>query len=106
MGARGRTAVCLLLASLPARAASAAAADGARSVAVYQNRMGAQYQLREMRYALDGAEVAHFRAGDERLSRPEIPIFDRRLAPGVHTLSVAIDLQGQRIAVFEYLSRF
>jgi 3-oxoacyl-ACP reductase-like protein len=71
-------------------------AAGAKAAIVHRNEMGASFVLEAVTFALDGAPVyARSDAAGELDRREEIPVFEGRLAPGSHQLSVRLVYRGR-----------
>lgn len=69
---------------------------GAKAVVVHRNEMGASYVLEAATFALDGAPVwTRADAGGELDRRDVLPVFDGRLAPGNHRLTLRLTYRGK-----------
>lgn len=69
---------------------------GAKAVVVHRNEMGASYVLEAATFALDGAPVwARADAGGELDRRDVLPVFDGRIAPGNHRLTLRLTYRGK-----------
>lgn len=69
---------------------------GAKAVVVHRNEMGASYVLEAAAFALDGAPVwARADAAGELDRRDELPVFEGRLTPGNHQLSLRLTYRGK-----------
>jgi hypothetical protein len=81
---------------------------GASAVIVHENQMGANFQLIEAHYFLDGAPI--WQDTDEegvRLTeQTERQLFDGNLVEGSHTLNVRLVYRGNGSGVFSYLSGY
>lgn len=80
---------------------------GAKAVLVHKNDMGASFVLESVSYALDGAPI-FTRADDtgELDKKKEIEIFNGRIVPGNHQVSVKLQYRGSGFGVFSYLEAY
>jgi hypothetical protein len=80
---------------------------GSRVVLVHRNVMGSQFQLADIKYSLDGAQV--FARGESSGSideKDEIIIFDGNIVPGPHTVNIELTYKGRGFGVFSYLQGY
>ena len=77
---------------------------GAKLQLWHRNDMGSSYVLVGIVYAFDGAPM-YSKVDDsgDLNGREDIPIFDSRVLPGQHELSVQYDLRGHGYGIFSYL---
>jgi hypothetical protein len=77
---------------------------GSRSTITHENKMGGNFRLIKLVYALDGAQLLS-RADDSGKLNDEkhIDVLDGPIAPGTHTLSVLMIYRGNGYGVFSYL---
>jgi outer membrane protein OmpA-like peptidoglycan-associated protein len=73
---------------------------------VNRNQTDSLLELGELSYSLDETEILHLGADSDRIHAPEIPILERALPVGRHTLSAVLELRGKRGAVLKYLSKY
>ena len=79
-------------------------ATGARAVVVHRNEMGSSFYLESATYALDGAPIYSKTDVDGDLDRrEEFEVFNGRLAPGRHQLSVQLVFRGSGFGLFSYM---
>ncbi|MBS2023577.1 MAG: dihydrolipoamide acetyltransferase [Deltaproteobacteria bacterium] len=80
---------------------------GAKAVLVHKNDMGASFVLESVSYALDGAPI-FTRVDDtgELDKKKEIEIFNGRIVPGNHQISVKLQYHGSGFGVFKYLEDY
>jgi hypothetical protein len=77
---------------------------GARAVVVHRNEMGPSFYLESASYALDGAPIYTKADVDGDLDRrEEFEVFNGRLAPGRHQLSVQLVFRGSGFGLFSYM---
>ena len=77
---------------------------GARAVVVHRNEMGSSFYLESATYALDGAPIYTKTDVDGDLDRrEEFEVFNGRLAPGRHQLSVQLVFRGSGFGIFSYM---
>jgi uncharacterized small protein (DUF1192 family) len=80
---------------------------GAKAVLVHRNEMGSSFYLESVAYALDGAPVYSKADQDGDLEkREEFEVFNGRIVPGNHQLSVQLVYRGNGYGVFSYLSGY
>lgn len=69
---------------------------GAKAIVVHRNEMGASYVLEAAAFALDGAPVwARADAGGALDRRDVLPVFEGRVAPGNHRLTLRLTYRGK-----------
>ena len=80
---------------------------GAKAVLVHRNEMGSQFVLESVSYALDGAPIFTRVDSDGDLDKKqEIEIFNGRIVPGNHAISVKLQYRGHGYGVFSYLEGY
>jgi hypothetical protein len=80
---------------------------GSRAILSHNNDLGGAYVLRRAHYSLDGSRVFDERDDDGSLAdRGEIELFNGAIAPGTHTVSLRIELQGSGYGVFSYMDDY
>jgi hypothetical protein len=80
---------------------------GAKAVLVHRNEMGASFYLESVAYALDGAPIYSKADVDGDLAkRHEFEIFNGRIVPGNHQLSVQCVYRGGGFGLFSYLEGY
>ncbi|MBK9519018.1 MAG: dihydrolipoamide acetyltransferase [Anaeromyxobacter sp.] len=80
---------------------------GAKAVLVHRNEMGASFFLESVAYALDGAPVYSKADLDGDLSsRQEFEVFNGRIVPGNHQVSVQLTYRGHGFGLFSYLEGY
>ncbi len=81
--------------------------SGAKAVLVHRNEMGASFYLESAAYALDGAPVYTKVDVDGDLEkREEFEIFNGRVSPGEHQVSVQLVYRGHGYGLFSYLEGY
>jgi hypothetical protein len=80
---------------------------GAKAVLVHRNEMGSSFYLESVAYALDGAPIYSKADLDGDLEkRHEFEVFNGRIVPGNHQLSVQLTYRGHGFGVFSYLQGY
>jgi uncharacterized small protein (DUF1192 family) len=80
---------------------------GAKAVLVHRNEMGSSFYLESAAYALDGAPIYTKADVDGDLEgREEFEIFDGRVSPGEHQISVQLVYRGHGYGIFSYLEGY
>jgi uncharacterized small protein (DUF1192 family) len=80
---------------------------GAKAVLVHRNEMGSSFFLESAAYALDGAPIYTKVDVDGDLEkREEFEIFNGRVVPGNHQISVQLVYRGHGYGVFSYLEGY
>jgi len=80
---------------------------GAKAILVHRNEMGSSFYLESAAYALDGAPIYTKVDVDGDLEkREEFEIFNGRVVPGNHQVSVQLVYRGHGYGVFSYLEGF
>lgn len=80
---------------------------GAKAVLFHRNEMGSSFVLESAAYALDGAPVYTKVDQDGDLDkREEFEIFNGRIVPGNHQVSVKLAYRGHGYGVFSYLEGY
>jgi hypothetical protein len=81
--------------------------SGARAVLFHKNDMGPSFVLESVSYSLDGAPVFTKVDGTGDLDkRQEFEIFNGRIVPGPHQVSVRLEYRGDGFGVFSYLKGY
>ena len=81
--------------------------SGAKAVLVHRNDMGASFYLESVTYALDGAPVySKVDAAGDLADRHEFEVFNGRIVPGNHQLSVQLNYRGRGYGLFSYLEGY
>lgn len=79
----------------------------AKAVLVHKNDMGASFVLESVSYALDGAPIfTRVDTTDALDEQREIEIFNGRIVPGTHQISVRLKYRGSGFGVFSYLEGY
>jgi len=80
---------------------------GAKAVLIHRNEMGSSFYLESVSYALDGAPVYSKADQDGDLEkREEFEVFNGRIVPGNHQLSVQLVYRGHGFGLFSYLEGY
>jgi hypothetical protein len=80
---------------------------GAKAVLVHKNQMGSSFYLESVTYALDGAPVYSKVDQDGDLEkREQFEVFNGRIVPGNHQISVQLVYRGHGYGVFSYLEGY
>ncbi len=80
---------------------------GAQAVVVHENRMSSSYRLVKAVYALDGAPVLTKADEDGSLAdREEFQVYNGRIVPGEHTITVNLEYRGHGYGIFSYLKGY
>ena len=80
---------------------------GAKAILVHRNEMGSSFYLESAAYALDGAPIYTKVDVDGDLEkREEFEIFNGRVVPGNHQVSVQLIFRGHGYGVFSYLEGY
>jgi len=80
---------------------------GAKAVLIHRNEMGSSFYLESVAYALDGAPVYSKADQDGDLEkREEFEVFNGRIVPGNHQLSVQLVYRGHGFGLFSYLEGY
>jgi hypothetical protein len=81
--------------------------SGAKAVLVHRNEMGSTYVLEQASYALDGAPIFSRLDNEGDLDKKqELEIFNGRIIPGNHTISVKLQYRGHGYGVFSYIEGY
>jgi hypothetical protein len=81
--------------------------SGARAVLIHKNTMGSSFVLESVNYALDGAPIFTRVNENGELDKPEgFEIFNGRILPGEHQVSVRLQYRGNGYGVFSYLDGY
>ncbi len=81
--------------------------SGAKLVVAHKNEMGASFYLESVSYALDGAPVYNKVDVDGDLEkRGEFEIFNGRVSPAEHQVSVQLVYKGHGYGLFSYLEGY
>jgi hypothetical protein len=80
---------------------------GAKAVLVHRNEMGSSFYLESATYALDGAPIYTKVDVDGDLEkREEFELFNGRIVPGNHQISVQLVYRGHGYGLFSYLEGY
>ncbi len=80
---------------------------GSKAVLLHRNEMGSSFYLESVAYALDGAPVYTKVDVDGDLEkREEFEIFNGRVVPGNHQVSVQLVYRGHGFGLFSYLEGY
>jgi hypothetical protein len=80
---------------------------GAKAVLVHRNEMGNSFYLESVAYALDGAPIYTKADVDGDLDkREEFEVFNGRIVPGNHQISVQLVYRGHGYGLFSYLEGY
>ncbi|MGC3996578.1 MAG: dihydrolipoamide acetyltransferase [Anaeromyxobacter sp.] len=80
---------------------------GAKAVLVHRNEMGSSFYLESVAYALDGAPIFTKSDQDGDLEKKEeLEIFNGRVSPGNHQISVQLVYRGHGFGLFSYLEGY
>ncbi len=80
---------------------------GAKAVLLHRNEMGSSFVLESAAYALDGAPIYTKVDQEGDLDkRQEFEIFNGRIVPGSHQVSVKLTYRGHGFGVFSYLEGY
>jgi hypothetical protein len=80
---------------------------GAKAVLLHRNEMGSSFMLESAAYALDGAPIYTKVDQEGDLDkREEFEIFNGRIVPGNHQVSVKLVYRGHGYGVFSYLEGY
>jgi hypothetical protein len=78
-----------------------------RAIVRHKNEMGSSFRLVKAAYALDGVQIYAKSDDTGRLAEMnEFDIYNGAIQPGSHTLSVALQYQGNGFGVFSYLKGY
>ncbi len=81
--------------------------SGAKAVLLHRNEMGSSFYLESAAYALDGAPIYTKVDVDGDLEkREEFEIFNGRVSPGEHQVSVQLVYRGHGFGIFSYLEGY
>jgi hypothetical protein len=80
---------------------------GSKAVLVHRNEMGSSFYLESVSYALDGAPIySKVDVEGDLEKRDEFEIFNGRIVPGNHQISVSLVYRGHGYGVFSYLEGY
>jgi uncharacterized small protein (DUF1192 family) len=80
---------------------------GSKAVLVHRNEMGSSFYLESAAYALDGAPVyTKVDVEGDLERREEFEVFNGRIVPGNHQISVQLIYRGHGFGVFSYLEAY
>jgi hypothetical protein len=83
------------------------ATTGSKAVLVHRNEMGSSFYLESVSYALDGAPIySKVDVEGDLEKRDEFEVFNGRVVPGNHQVSVALVYRGHGYGVFSYLEGY
>lgn len=81
--------------------------SGAKAILVHRNEMGSSFVLESVAYALDGAPIyTKVDQEGELDKREEFELFNGRIVPGNHQISVKLTYRGHGGPLFSYLDGF
>jgi hypothetical protein len=81
--------------------------SGSKAVLVHANEMGSSFYLESVAYALDGAPIyTKVDVEGDLEKRGEFEIFNGRIVPGNHQISVQMIYRGHGYGVFSYLEGY
>jgi hypothetical protein len=76
-----------------------------RALIRHKNEMGSSFRLVKAAFALDGVQIAAKSEGN-LADLQEFDVYNGAIQPGSHTLSVALQYQGNGFGVFSYLKGY
>jgi hypothetical protein len=80
---------------------------GSKAVLVHRNEMGSSFYLESVAYALDGAPIyTKVDVEGDLEKREQFEIFNGRIVPGNHQVSVQLVYRGHGYGVFSYLAGY
>ncbi|HYD39533.1 MAG TPA: dihydrolipoamide acetyltransferase [Anaeromyxobacter sp.] len=80
---------------------------GAKAILVHRNEMGSSFYLESASYALDGAPIfTKVDVEGDLEKREEFEIFNGRVSPGEHQISVQLVYRGHGYGIFSYLEGY
>lgn len=80
---------------------------GAKAILVHRNEMGSSFYLESAAYALDGAPIySKVDVEGDLEKREEFEIFNGRVSPGEHQISVQLVYRGHGYGIFSYLEGY
>lgn len=81
--------------------------SGARAVIVHKNEMGSNFVLTSAAYALDGSPIfTKVDVNGDLASKKQIEIFNGRIVPGTHQITVKLQYQGHGFGPIDYLNGY
>jgi hypothetical protein len=81
--------------------------SGARAVIVHQNEMGSTFYLTSASYALDGSPIfTKVDVNGDLAEKDHLEIFNGRIVPGTHQLTVKLEYQGHGFGPINYLEGY
>ena len=81
--------------------------SGAKAVLLHRNEMGSAYVLEAASYSLDGAPIFSRADTEGDLDKKqEIEIFNGRIVPGNHQITVKLDYRGHGYGIFSYIEGY
>ena len=81
--------------------------SGARAVIVHKNEMGSTFYLTSASYALDGSPIfTKVDVNGDLAEKDHIEIFNGRIVPGTHQLTVKLEYQGHGFGPIDYLEGY
>ena len=81
--------------------------SGAKARVIHKNDMGSGYRLVYVSYTLDGAPIYSKQFNEEEgFDSSPVVVYEGRLAPGSHTVSVFMVYQGSGYGFFSYLKGY
>ncbi len=80
---------------------------GSKAVLLHRNEMGSSFYLESVAYALDGAPIfTKVDVEGDLEKREEFEIFNGRIVPGNHQISVQLVYRGHGFGLFSYLEGY
>jgi hypothetical protein len=80
---------------------------GAKAVVIHRNEMGSSFYLESVAYALDGAPIyVKSDVEGDLEKREEFEVFNGRVVPGNHQLTVQMVYRGHGFGLFSYLEAY
>lgn len=81
--------------------------SGAKAIIFHRNEMGGSFELESISYQLDGAPIyTKVDVDGDLAGREEFEIFNGRIVPGRHTLTVRMVYKGSGYGMFSYLEGY
>jgi len=81
--------------------------SGARAVIIHKNEMGSSFVLTSAAYALDGSPIfTKVDVNGDLASKKQIEIFNGRIVPGTHQITVKLQYQGHGFGPIDYLDGY
>ena len=81
--------------------------SGARAVIIHKNEMGSNFLLTSAAYALDGQPIyTKVDVNGDLSGKDQVEIFNGRIVPGTHQLTVKLEYQGHGFGPISYLEGY